>query len=404
MLKRIIYRMLERRHFWRYAGFDQLSELYTSMMLRSMGLSLVAIFIPIYLYLGGYELLTIALFMAGIYATRMPADILAGYVVAVIGPKHVIFISYVLQAVALALLLTLPGNDWPLWWIAVSSGMSLSAFFVSYHISFSKIMHADHGGKELGIMTIMERLGAALGPVVGGVIATLFGAEYTIAAALVLFILATVPLLFSPEPTKRHALSFHGLPYRKLTRDFISFFSLNFEANVAVAVWPLYVAIFVVTVNVYASVGLVTTIGVVASMVAARVIGVLIDRQRGRALLRVGVCGVALAHLVRPFVGSIAGVAALNSASDAAGVASRLPHTKGMYGRADDLSGFRIAYITVIEVAGDFGKTCAWLVPAGLLLTLEHQLAFQVTFVIAAVVALGIMLERFPVLNPRRFF
>lgn len=59
MIQKIINTLLEPRHFWRTVGFDELSEIYTSQMLRSLAASLVGIFVPIYLYKIGYSLVAI---------------------------------------------------------------------------------------------------------------------------------------------------------------------------------------------------------------------------------------------------------------------------------------------------------------------------------------------------------
>ncbi len=43
MLKKIVYSLLRHRHFWREVGFDELSELYVSMMFRGLSISLPGI-------------------------------------------------------------------------------------------------------------------------------------------------------------------------------------------------------------------------------------------------------------------------------------------------------------------------------------------------------------------------
>ena len=402
MIKDFFYRFLMRRHFWRYVGYDQLGELYTSMMLRSLGLSLVGIFVPIYLYFSDYSLIAISLFMAGLFLVRAVADVLSGYLIATIGPKHVMFYSYVLQVAALLLLLTLPNYQWALWLIAVTWGTSLSMFFVSYHVDFSKIIHKDHGGKELGLMTILERVGAASGPLIGGVVATVYGAEYTIILAIILFVIASVPLFLTPEPTRRHQkLHFSGLSVRRMWRDIVSFQGMALEASIAVGLWPFYIALFIATSNTYASVGLVTTIGVVAAILTSKAVGMLIDRKKGLQLLRISVITVAAVHLFRPFIGSLGGAALVNTVNDAASTGTRLPYTKGMYSRSDDLPGFRIAYLVIMESFGDLAKATSWLLPAILLLFLDAATAFNITFVAAGLGTMLILLQRFPAL-PRK--
>jgi hypothetical protein len=60
MLKTIIHRILLRRHFWRYATFSEVGELYASSMMRRLAINIAAAFMSIYLLQHGYSNLFIA--------------------------------------------------------------------------------------------------------------------------------------------------------------------------------------------------------------------------------------------------------------------------------------------------------------------------------------------------------
>lgn len=404
MLKRMISKLLEARQPWRYIGFDELSELYTSTMLRSMGLSVIGIFVPIYLYKLEYSIPIVCLFMALVCATRIISDALAGYVTAAIGPKHTILLSNMGQIVSLALFLMLSQHLFPLWLVAIIWGISLSLFFVPYHVDFSKIMHQDHGGKELGYMTTLERIGAAIGPFVGGLIASLAGAEYTIMVAMVLIMGATIPLFLSAEPTRTHQhIHFRGLPYRKIARDGVSHFGLGLDNSLSVTIWPLFIAVTIFVEGTYASVGLVTSLGIISAVVAAQVIGKVIDRHQARRLyvwsswLNVGL------HPIRPFVGGFGGVVATNVANEVLTTSVRLPYYKAMYARAEELPGFRIAYIVYMEVFLSAGKAGAWFAVWVACLWMQPRDAMTTTFIAVGLVTLLLLAQRFPVLAAKRF-
>jgi MFS family permease len=403
MIKQIVHILLKKRHYWRFVGFDELSELYTSTMLRSMGLSLIGIFIPYYLYTLGVSIRDILFFLAGVYSVRMLFDVLSGYLVARIGPKHTILASNLFQIGALGLLLTYESYHWPLWMIAILNGISLSMFFVAYHVDFSKVIHAEHGGKELGFMTIMERIGAAMGPVIGGVVATLFGPQYTIAAALLLFVGAVIPLFFSAEPTRTHQkLVFRGFPYRKLKRDFLTRAAMGMDNTASLILWPFYAAMVLLTVNTYASVGLVTSLGIIASILTAHFIGQVVDRNKGRLLLSWAVVVNSIVHVLRTLVSGFGGTIMVNMANEAVTAGYMMPYTKGMYARAEDLPGFRIVYIIMVEVAVDVGKVLLLLVAWGLTFVIHPLHAILASFLIAAVFTLLIMTQNFPALRRAR--
>lgn len=403
MIKQIIDSLLRKRHYWRFVGFDELSELYTSTMLRSMGLSLIGLFVPIYLYIEGYSLPDVFLFMGAVFASRSLFDFVTAYIIARIGPKHTILLSNIVQIVFLGLLLSVTTLHWPLLLLAVVWGPSLSMFFVSYHVDFSKIIHANHGGKEMGFMVIAEKLGASLGPVVGGVVATVFGAEYTIAAAIVLFTGAVIPLLLTAEPTRLHQkINYRGLPIKKLQRDFVSYFSQGVDAAASLSMWPLYAAVVILTVNTYAAIGLAASLGVVASVAAAKFIGQVVDRDRGLMLFNWSVGANTILHAVRPFVNSFSGVLLVNISNEALTPGYRLPYTKGMYARAEDLPGFRIAYISLMEAVLDAGKASIWLIAWTLALWVSPVEALIGGFVLAAIASSLMTVQNFPALIRRR--
>jgi len=404
MVKKFIVKLLAMRHPWRIIGFDELSELYTSTMLRSMGLSVIGIFVPIYLYKLGYELPTIFIFMGITYFSRMVFDVISGYIVARFGPKHTMLLSNISQVAALALVLTLTQLDTPLWIIATIWGASLSMFFISYHVDFSKIMHQEHGGKELGYMTTLERIGAALGPLVGGGIATLVGPEYTIVVAMVLLMAATAPLFLTAEPTTTHQrIQFRGLPIRKLKRDAVSFFAVGIDNSLSAGLWPLFIAVTILTVNTYAGVGFVTSVGIVAAVLAAMFIGKVIDQQKGGTLFRWSAWTNGLLHLIRPFIATFSGVLMVNVVNEVVSTGYRLPYMKAFYARADDLPGFRIMYIIVIEVFGDLGKVLVWTFLSILCLFIDPIAAMMWTFGVMGLTTLLMLTQNFPVLSRRKF-
>ncbi|PLS82025.1 hypothetical protein CYG49_00100, partial [Candidatus Saccharibacteria bacterium] len=283
----LVTALLQRRHHWRRLNFDELGELYTSLMLRSMGISLIGIFLPVYLYKTGYSLPAIFLFIASIFAFRCFINVPAAYLIAAKGPKHVMLYSYGFQIISLLLLLTLPDYHWPLWLVAFSWAIASSLFFLAYNVDFSKVLHSEHGGKEIGFMAIMERIGATLGPVIGGLVATFLGTEWMISISIVLFVLAVIPLFATPEPTKTHQhLDFRNFPYNTVKRDMLSFGAFTTENILSITLWPLFIGVVIFTTNTYASIGAVTSLSTLAAIFSAKLIGQLVDQKRGVDLLR----------------------------------------------------------------------------------------------------------------------
>lgn len=403
MIRHFIYRLLKRRQFWRYAGFDEISQLYTSSMLRNMGLSLIGIFVPIYLYKLGYSIPDVLLYLATVAAGRAVGNLITGFVIALKGPKHTILYSCFFQVVALLQLLSLELIHWPLWTVGAMTGLAASLYYLAYHVNLSKILHVDHGGKELGLISIIERIGGVAGPVAGGAMATFLGPDYTICVAIGLVLCSAVPLFLSEETTRiNQKLNFRLFAYKHLWRDFISWAGCAVENNVSLTLWPLFMAVTIFTTNSYASVGLVISIGTVAAIVSAHVIGRLIDRRKGALLLNWSAAANALLHCVRPFVTGFGGVVVTNVYNETVTTGYRLPYMRGMYDRADNVPGYRIVYLVAIECVGDIFKLAAWLVIWALMVATEPVTGMKLGFVVAAIASLLIMLQRYPALRPKK--
>jgi MFS family permease len=399
MLKKIIYRLTHRHHYWRTVGFDELSELYTNITFRSLAQSTIGIFVPVYLYNSGYSIDTVLLFMGGMYIVWQTAAFLVAWLIAQIGPKHTILWSQIILSMALGLLITLNNYHWSLWLIALFMGISNAMFFVSFHVDFSKVKHSEHGGKEVGWMFAMQKLGVGLGPILGGLVAYFFGAQYIFLVCLLLLFFGTLPLFLTAEPVKLHQkISFEGISLRKIKYDLISWSALSVETMASVVVWPFFVGVYIFADNPYLKLGIVVSASVVVTFFASRAIGEIIDKKKGRSMLRVGAVLNAGLHLFRPFANSLTSVLSINIVNEVVTPMYRMPLTKGLFDSADDYPGRRIAYIAVMESFSCFARAVFFLALA-MLASFNPKQAFIIGFMIGAVASLILMKERFKALS-----
>lgn len=403
MFKKIVYKLLRHRHFWRDVGFDELSELYISIMFRSLSISITGIFVPVYLLQLHYNLTQILAVVAWYFTFRAVfTDVSSAYTIARIGPKHTMLIGYLLIILSTGMFWSLPHIHWPIWLLGGVWGASASFFFVPFHVDFSKVKHAEHGGKELGFLYIIERIGSAAGPLVGGILATLFGAQYIFLIAAILLLVGFVPLLRTAEPVKlKQHLDFKGFKIDHLKRDFISVAGVGIENAFTSYIWPLFLGLFVLTgSSVYAKLGIISSVSFVVSISSSQAIGRLIDRRQGRKLLQASATINAMLHVARPFVSSLPWALAVNMTNEAVTPGYRMPYYKGLYDAADDLPGYRIVYITGVEWVASITKATAYWILVILSLAVSARSVMSAGFLIAAVASCVIMLERFRALTP----
>ncbi len=400
MLHNIFKLFVHSSHPWRHIGFDELGKLYVSMSLRSFALGIIGVFVPFYLFGLGYDFQAIALFYMVFFVARTIMDLAAAFMIARIGPKHTIVISYVTQIITSILFAFLDNSAVPYLLAALMWGVSNSLFFVAFHVDFSKIKHSLKGGEEYGLITAVEKFGMAMGPLFGGIAATLFEPRYIFVVAFVLLLISIVPLLKTPEPTKtKQHISFRGMNLRMMKTDMIAYTASCLENNLRAVLWPLYLSLFALGSGVYLKLGALSSLGLLASVAGSFAVGKFIDTHKGKSLLNLSAVGSAIIHLFRPFVSTVPFAFFLNTASEVATIGHQIPLHKGVYDAADDHPGYRITYLSILEFVGSSSKLLVWIMlyVAAPLISLENSL--ELGFIIAALASLMIMTQKFKALS-----
>lgn len=399
MLRRAVHKILLRRHFWRYATFSEIAELYASRLLRILAFNMSAALTSIFLYQQGYSIFLIGLFWAAFYGLKMLLAVPSAFVVAKFGPKHSILYSNLLFIPALvALSLSSTHGAWLLFVMVGFQAVSSVLYNIAYAVDFSKVKSSEHAGKEIAYMNIIEKVTGGLSPLVGGLLAFVAGPEVVLLITAAIFAAAALPLLQTGEPiTINQKLKFKGFPWRMLWRTSGANLAFGYDVFASGTVWSLFIAIAILGVTsdeIYAVTGVLHSVVLVAALGASYAFGRLIDNRRGRDLMQIAAIVNSLAHFARPFIGSPVAIAGLNVVNEAARTGYGMAYTRGVFDNAD-LSGRRVAYIGLTESITNFGATLSALVLAGLALMLTEVEAMEYYFYIAAGIVLLIATARF---------
>lgn len=400
MIQRLIRTLLQRRHFWRYATFSEIAELYSSRLLRIMALYIVASFMSIFLYQIGYSVFFIVSFWAIFFILKALLALPAAAVTAWIGPKHAILLSNILYIPSMIAFALVPQFGIPaLVVVLIFKALSVPLYTIAYMADFSKIKSVDHAGKEIAVMNIIEKVAAGLSPLIGGLLAFVFGPSVVLVVAAVLFALSALPLMATAEQVPpRRKLKIRGFPWHLLRPMSLAHTAVGFDAFTSSIVWSLFYAIFIIGIatsnEVYAISGLLSSVVLFAALAASYAYGLLIDSRKGRELLMITAVVNALTHAARPFTNSAFNIAALNIANEAA-TGYVMAYNRAVFDNAD-LSGRRIEYLGFLEILGNVGAALAAVVLLLLLSFVGDQQALEVFFFITAGVVLLILTARFP--------
>lgn len=400
MFLRAIDRLFLHRHFWRYATFSEIAELYASRMMRTFALRLVAVFTSVYLYQEGFDLVFIALIWAAFYGIKILAAWPSAMVIAWFGPKHGTLYSNVLAALSMAFL-PFVNIDNGIWAIVVWGSLqavSSCLYDMCYLVGFSKVKSAQHAGKEIGYMSIIDKVAASISPLIGGFMAFLYGPHSVMILSSVLFLASTIPLFRSGEPVKiRQKVSFAGYPWRQTWRSLRAETAVGFDVFASTSGWTLFMVVIVFAgagAEVYAGVGILSSVAIIASLLAALAFGRLIDRRMGGELLITGSVLNSLVHAGRVFITTPIGVAFANILHEAASMAYAMSFTRGMFDTAD-ISGKRLTYLFLIEVVMNLGAAVGALALAFVVWTYDEHLGLQIFFGVTALVVILIATPRF---------
>ena len=388
MFKSFLYKVLESRHFWRYASFSEIAELYTSRTIRTIAMSIVSGFTSVYLYESGYSLVFIMGFFLFYYLVKVPLALVAGRFVARFGPKHGILVSNLLHVPAMVSLGLMPVFGLPviiLWgaFMAISS----SIYQISYMVDFSKVKNVEHAGKELAVMNILEKIAIGLSPVIGGVIALWFGLQVVIWLSAILFIISALPLLKSIEPVRlRQKITLEGFPWVATIRGIIAQTGVGFDYVTTGVAWHLFIIIVIFPNSgweVYVELGALSSVTILAAIGASYAYGKLIDNSKGGNLLKISVVMNALVHVSRPFATAPAAIVGTNIANEVATMGYNMAFTRGVFDTAD-LTGHRIVYLCICDAVANFGASIACLALLLCAIALGSVDGLRIFFFIAA--------------------
>ena len=369
-----------------------------SRLLTIFALNIIGLFIALYLYELGYSVIFIALFYAALFVFKIAIAPLVAKYIAYFGPKHGVLAANLLRVPSMIGIFLAP--QYGIWGVIVYGifqQVAASLYAVSYMVDFSKVRHADHTGKELGTMQLIEKSARVVSPLVGGLIASFAGPAIVIFLSAGLLILSSLPLLKTMEPTTlKSKIHLAGFPWRMAGKSLVAEAQIGFDIITSGIAWTLFAAVAVFSAygeGVYAAFGILAAAGVLVSMVASWLFGKLTDKHAGSTLFAAGVVSNAVVHAFRPFITTPASVVGVNIANETATSAFILPWTRAVFEIADG-SGYRIAYMTVLQAFNDFGSMVACLALAGLVWLFGVLPGMQLFFGASACLGLLILAGR----------
>ncbi|MBI2668759.1 MFS transporter [Candidatus Woesearchaeota archaeon] len=297
--------------WWRFFPDSRLRQIYFSTALRSFAVSLIGLFIPLYLHHElGYSLsqtLYFYLFYSLIFAIATP---LAAAFAARFGIKHTILGSTPFYILFVGLLFLLATVRIPLMLIAFVAGVSMASYWIGMHLLFYQCSNCTQRGEEVGKRDAVQVLAALAAPFIGGTLIVLIGFPIVFLLVTLLLLGSGLILLLTKENHIRYRFSLRTLWSQHEWRNSLFFISRGTRIMADGVIWPLFL---------FSIVGSYFTLGVVGSLLSGLsailllVVGKYSDRHDKTALVRRVTWLESLSWIGRALVASVTEIFAISA-------------------------------------------------------------------------------------------
>lgn len=271
----------------RFFHEKEVNEIYISIFLVALAEAMIGIFIPIYLFKGGFEMQQILLyyFMTSLYFVLFAIP--ASKITARLGAKHSILLSTPFLILYYLGLRFVHVSTLIFFILPLLAAIRMMFYNYGYHINF--IRHSDRKsrGKEISYMGILSSFATIVAPVISGFVIFLFGYNISFTISSLILFASTIPLLLSKDVYEKHDISTKELwSYSfkgKNIRNILSFVGYSVESRIGMILWPIFLIGVLITTK---SVGLLATLSLGLTAITFYLIRKLIKRYGNDMLIK----------------------------------------------------------------------------------------------------------------------
>lgn len=296
-----------------------IKAIYLNSMLRNMAGAVAGIFLPIYIYQwGGLKAVAVLVLLERGLVTMN--SLLLGKFVVKIGYKWSVLLSSLLFALFYILIASFSLS----YQLIVVISVVTSLIIPLYWLPRLSIMAVDGDkkdmGEEVGLLQLVEKASSILGPLLGGVVLSIFGFKYLFVLVAILSIISSVPIFFVRNYQLTDGVSIKGfinyLMDPKNRHLIIAFWGQGWANLVDAYFWPIY---FFLAIGSFTIFGGIASLTFATSTIMVFVAGKLFDVLRSKKGSQdeneytLSTIVVSMIQLARPFIKGVMGLFALDT-------------------------------------------------------------------------------------------
>lgn len=205
MNRRDFYFHIAKHLHFREFLYDKYNDLLLADTLRMVALSMVSVFIPIFLVELGFAVKDVALMMLGVYLGSILVHWLVLSIIGNFGVKNTMIFSYATTIIMYGLLfnyeLILAGMSHT-GFLVMIMGLEIvtqTCYWTSHHIYFMQSTDEVNSGQKLGLLVAVPAIFGIVSPFIGSIVITEFGFEGAFFLSGILMIVGACSLFYSSD-------------------------------------------------------------------------------------------------------------------------------------------------------------------------------------------------------------
>lgn len=354
--------------------------------------SLLNLFFPIFLYqIFELSIFHVLLWYGLSYLIRLPFFVPGSKLFAKIGliPSMVIgtvgaFIFH------LSIFLLSAGSDQLVLWLSISAiGLSFNNIFYwsPFHVDFAEMTAKNKRGQQISRFYVLHQIISFVSPIISGYIIAYYGFSSIFLFATLLQIFSLIPLWYLPNKFVKFEFgyfeTFRKLFHKKYRNMIFAMAANGAENLVGVIVWPIF--LFTIFDGKYLDLGVFAAVIIIISIMLELLIGKETDSKSKKKLVRFGTEIYSLGWVAKAFVTTVVGVFAAATFHSFGSILLRTPLAAVIYEQAADSGHYIDEYTVLREIGLNIGRVLMVI----LLIVLMSRFSIAWSFVIAAIVSLG---------------
>lgn len=331
----------------------EMKNFLRSITLKTFAISMVGIFVPIYLASIGHSFKFIFGYYVLWFITKVLLTPAIGWAAANYGATNVLIASYLIDAIYFALLASAEFLGLPIILTAPLGGLGITTFFIAYHIIFTHVRSPKDGG-DIAIMNIAVLTATALGPFAGGILTATTSFPFALVVAIFLIFLSLIPL--AQLESENHKLPFNlkSIDLSILPARLFGLVALNVDLVALRLLWPILMYLIVFETDPFRSIGLFVSISLVVVIIFEYLAGKNVDKGKSRKVMIYSANLSSLSNFLKVFISRAWQVPILDGLSRIGEMGLKTAYLHKYYSAASRQN--TIGFVTITEMISDISK------------------------------------------------